>query len=58
MAKLDFCAKCGAWIAADTGTMRKSDNGEAVIICDDCKLIEQGQIEFEHDKNNGKIEYG
>jgi hypothetical protein len=40
-AKLDFCAGCGGWIGADTGTMRQGPDGEAEIICDECLAIEQ-----------------
>jgi len=58
MADLDFCAKCGQWIAADTGLMRKGPDGVAEIICDECRLIERGETEVKHDANSGDIEYG
>jgi len=52
MAKLDFCITCGAWIAADTGTMRQGPDG-AEIICDECRRIEQ---RIEHDAKNGALD--
>jgi len=42
-AELDFCAGCGGWVAADTGTMRQGSDGEAEIVCNDCLTIEQNR---------------
>ena len=41
MAKLDFCANCNRWIAANSGHMREGPDGEAEIICDECHRLEQ-----------------
>jgi len=47
---LNNCIKCGRWVAPYAGEIK--DDG---IICDDCKLLERGQIAVEYDANNGKI---
>ena len=52
---IDFCCCCNCWIAADTGTMRVGSDGEAEIVCDECKRIEQRQVMIEHDARNGKL---
>ena len=57
MAKLDFCANCGEWIAANTGTIRQGPDGEAEIICSECAALEQSQaVSLAHDYKSGSLD--
>jgi len=55
-AKLDFCAGCGCWVAADTGTMRQGPDGEVEILCDDCLSLEQNKARTCHSCRNGTLD--
>ena len=35
-ANLDFCCQCNAWIGANEGKIRLSDDGTVEIVCDEC----------------------
>lgn len=59
MAKLDFCVRCGCWIAANTGTMRKGADGKAEIICEECLKLEQNKVcPVKHDYKSGTLDDG
>lgn len=54
MSGIDFCCGCNAWQGAGDGTIRNGPDG-IEIICSECKAIEDGQAEVQHDVNNGLI---
>ena len=56
-ANIDFCCACGAWIAANDGTIRTGQDGEPEIICSACLALESGRaVSIGHNNYNGSLD--
>jgi hypothetical protein len=40
---VSFCRGCGEYLVPDGGSIRQDDQGNPVVLCDECEMIQDGE---------------